>query len=79
MERLSREQDIEVRVNPHDRSLTREELLEGLSWADGAVTQLVDKIDAEMLKACLHLKVIAQVYFFSIRLSKSLSLVCCWL
>jgi len=41
----------ELRVNPHDRPVSRPELLEGVRGADCLLSQLVDRIDAEVLDA----------------------------
>ncbi len=40
-----------VEVNPHDRPLTRAELLEAVRGRDGLVTLLTDQIDAEVMDA----------------------------
>ena len=40
-----------VEVNPNDRPLTRQELLEKVATADGVVSLLTDKIDAEVFEA----------------------------
>lgn len=40
-----------VEVNPHDRPLTRAELLEAVRGRDGLVTLLTDTIDAEVMEA----------------------------
>jgi glyoxylate reductase len=41
----------EVEVNPHDRPLTREELLLNVRNRDGVICMLTDKIDSEVLDA----------------------------
>lgn len=41
----------DVEVNPHDRPLTREELLENVKRRDGVLCLLTDKIDAEVFDA----------------------------
>lgn len=41
----------EVEVNPHDRALTRKELLEAVKGRDAVITLLTDTIDAEVLDA----------------------------
>lgn len=47
-------------TSPHDRVLTREELLEGAKGADAILALLTDKIDAELMDAAgSQLKVIA--------------------
>lgn len=51
MEVLRERRDVEVEVNPHDRPLTRAELLEKASGADGIVCLLTDRIDAEVFEA----------------------------
>jgi glyoxylate reductase len=51
--------DCEVDFNPHDRDMTREELLDSVKNADGLVTLLNDNIDAEIMDAGPRLKVIA--------------------
>jgi glyoxylate reductase len=45
------EKHCEVEVSPHDRPLTREELLLGVRHRDGVLCMLTDKIDAEVLDA----------------------------
>ncbi len=42
------EAGVKVRVNPHDRPLTREELLKEVAAADGVISLLTDRIDAEV-------------------------------
>eukprot|EP01121_Diplochlamys_sp_Union-15-3_P022216 TRINITY_DN9388_c0_g1_i2.p1 TRINITY_DN9388_c0_g1~~TRINITY_DN9388_c0_g1_i2.p1 ORF type:complete len:328 (-),score=73.48 TRINITY_DN9388_c0_g1_i2:9-992(-) len=49
----------EVKVNPENRVLTREELLAGVKWCDYLLCQLTDKIDEEVLKANPKLKLVA--------------------
>jgi hypothetical protein len=49
----------EVGFNPHDRGMTREELMACVKDADGLVTLLSDSIDAEVMDAGPKLKVIA--------------------
>src|SRR5947199_478805 len=49
----------EVRVNPDDRVLTRDELLEGTRWCDLLLCQLTDRIDREVFEANPRLKLIA--------------------
>ncbi|HKL18974.1 MAG TPA: D-glycerate dehydrogenase [Halalkalibaculum sp.] len=49
----------EVEVNPEDRVLRREELLEAVKSADGILCLLTDKIDAEFFDAAQHLKGVA--------------------
>ncbi|MFO7729326.1 MAG: D-glycerate dehydrogenase, partial [Spirochaetia bacterium] len=49
----------EVEVNPEDRVLRREELLEAVKSADGVLCLLTDKIDAEFFDAAQNLKGVA--------------------
>lgn len=49
----------EVRINPHDRAMTRDELIEGVKWCDALLCMLTDAIDAEVMNANPNLKVIA--------------------
>ena len=49
----------ELRVNSHDRVVTREELLDGVKWCDALLSLLTDSIDAEVMDAQPRLKVIA--------------------
>lgn len=46
----------EVEVNPHDRPLTREELLDTVKGRDGILCLLTDKIDAEVFDAAAGAK-----------------------
>jgi hypothetical protein len=39
----------EIKVNPHDRVLTRQELEEGVKWCDALMCQLTDTIDDSLL------------------------------
>ncbi len=48
-----------VDVNPHDRPLTREELLEAVRGRDGVLCLLTDKIDAQVMDAASGIKGIA--------------------
>lgn len=48
-----------LRVNPHDRPVTREELRAGLEGADALLSQLVDRVDAEALGWSPGLRVVA--------------------
>lgn len=41
----------QVEINPHDRPLTRQELLTGVRGVDGVLCLLTDKIDAEVFDA----------------------------
>lgn len=49
----------QLTVNPHDRPVTRPELLEGVREVDGLLCLLHDEIDGEVMDAGKHLKVIA--------------------
>ena len=49
----------ELRVNPHDRVVTREELLDGVKWCDALLSLLTESIDAEVMDTQPSLKVIA--------------------
>ena len=42
-----------VEVSPHDRALTREELLSGVRGRDGVLCQMSDRIDAEVMDRAL--------------------------
>lgn len=54
------EEKFEVDCNPHDRVLTREELLAGVKGADGILPLLTDRIDGELLDAAgPQLKIVA--------------------
>lgn len=48
-----------VDVNPHDRVLTRAELLEAVRGRDGVLCLLSDRIDAEVMDAAKNVKVFA--------------------
>ena len=41
----------DVEVNPHDRALTRDELLQQVRGRDAVITLLTDKVDGEVLDA----------------------------
>lgn len=41
--------ECEVEVNPEDRVLSREELLEAVRGRDGVITLLTDKVDGAVL------------------------------
>ncbi|MBU1276715.1 MAG: D-glycerate dehydrogenase [Proteobacteria bacterium] len=45
------EAEFDVQCNPHDRVLTRQELLAGVAGKDGVVSLLTDRIDGEVLDA----------------------------
>eukprot|EP01114_Cavostelium_apophysatum_P006929 TRINITY_DN1852_c0_g1_i1.p1 TRINITY_DN1852_c0_g1~~TRINITY_DN1852_c0_g1_i1.p1 ORF type:complete len:325 (+),score=90.98 TRINITY_DN1852_c0_g1_i1:90-1064(+) len=49
----------EVRVNPDNRVLSRQELVEGVKWCDALLSQLTDKIDGSLLDENKNLKVVA--------------------
>jgi glyoxylate reductase len=49
----------EVRVNPDNRVLTRQELFDGIKWCDCLLSQLTDTIDAEALDQNPKLKIVA--------------------
>jgi len=49
----------EVRVNPDNRVLTRQELVEAVRWADCLLSQLTDTIDASLLDENKKLKIVA--------------------
>ncbi|MCF7793884.1 MAG: D-glycerate dehydrogenase [Candidatus Cloacimonetes bacterium] len=52
------ETTFEVKVNPHDRVLTKDEILEGTKWCDILLCLLTDTIDAEIIKCNPKLKAI---------------------
>jgi glyoxylate reductase len=53
-------ENFEVQCNPHDRVLTRQELLDGVKGKDGILPLLTDRIDDELLDAAgAQLKVVA--------------------
>lgn len=49
----------DVRVNPNDRVLPRDELLEGSRWCDLLLCQLTDRIDGEVFDANPGLQLVA--------------------
>ena len=49
----------DVAINPHDRPLTRQELLQNITGRDGIITMLNDKVDAEFLDAAAGVKGVA--------------------
>lgn len=54
------EQDFAITCNPHDRVLTRDELLQGVKGFDGLLPLLTDAIDGELLDAAgPQLKIVA--------------------
>lgn len=52
-------ENYEVEVNPHDRVLTKEEILEGVSDVDALVCLLTDTIDKDIIDAGSNLKIIS--------------------
>ncbi|MGE0709520.1 MAG: 2-hydroxyacid dehydrogenase [Planctomycetota bacterium] len=50
---------VALAVNPHDRPVTREELLAGARGAVALIPQLVDRIDAALLDALPELRLVA--------------------
>ncbi len=48
-----------VEVNPHDRVLAKEEIIEGLAGKDGLLCLLTDKIDREIISSNPGLKIIS--------------------
>ena len=57
LELLKKEHEIEV--NPHDRVLTKKEIINGLKGKDGLICLLTDNIDAEVINSEPKLKMIA--------------------
>ncbi len=55
----SLETQTQLTVNPHDRPLTKEELIEGVREVDGLLCLLTDAVDAEVMDVNPDLKVIA--------------------
>jgi glyoxylate reductase len=54
------EESFDVQCNPHDRVLTRQELLEGVAGQHGVLPLLTDRIDEELLDAAgPQLKIVA--------------------
>ena len=49
----------ELTMNPHDRYLTKEEIIQGVADVDGLLCLLTDRIDADILDANPNLKVVA--------------------
>lgn len=49
----------DVTVNPHDRVVTREELLQNVKGKDALLCLLTERIDAEVFDANPHLKIVA--------------------
>ena len=57
LELLRKEHEIEV--NPHDRVLTKDEIIKGLKGKDGLLCLLTDLIDEEVIKSEPNLRMIA--------------------
>jgi len=53
------QKECEVKVNPHERVLTRQELIDGVKEADGLLCLLTDTIDKEVMDANPKLKIIS--------------------
>jgi len=53
------QKECEVKVNPHERVLTRQELMDGVKEADGLLCLLTDTIDKEVMDANPKLKIIS--------------------
>ena len=53
------ERECQVKVNPHDRFLTKEELMEEVKEADGLLCLLPDTIDKEIMSVNTGLKIIS--------------------
>lgn len=53
------EEHYKVSVNPHDRVLTKEEIIEGVKDADALLCLLTDTIDREVIDAGQNLKIIS--------------------
>jgi len=51
--------EVDYQVNPEDRVLTREELLDAVQGADGLLALLTDTIDEEVIAAGKNLRIIA--------------------
>ncbi|MDO8558409.1 MAG: D-glycerate dehydrogenase [bacterium] len=57
---LLKEKGFDVSVNPYDRVLTKEEILESAKGCDGLISLLTDKINAEVMDSIgVQLKIIA--------------------
>jgi glyoxylate reductase len=50
---------VDLTCNPHDRALTRDELIRMVAGQHGVIAMLTDRIDAEVLDAAPDLKVVA--------------------
>jgi len=53
------ERECQVKVNPYDRLLTKQELIEEVQEADGLLCLLSDTIDGEVMTASANLKIIS--------------------
>jgi len=53
------QKECKVKVNPHERVLTRQELIDGVKEADGLLCLLTDTIDKEVMDANPKLKIIS--------------------
>lgn len=53
------EEKFDVEINPDDRTLTKEELIENIKDKDAVITQLANNVDKEVLENANKLKVIA--------------------
>lgn len=51
--------ECEMEINPYDRIITREELIEGVKDKDGLLCLLTDKIDEEIIESGKNLRIIA--------------------
>lgn len=53
------ERECEIKVNPYDRILTKEELIEGIKEVDGLLCLLTDSIGREIMSVNTNLKIIS--------------------
>ncbi len=58
-ERMLKEKGIRVKTFPHDRSISRAELLRNVKDADGIITLLTEKIDKEVIDHLKRCRIIA--------------------
>lgn len=58
LEALAAERGLQLVIHPHDRPVTRAELRAGLRGAEVLVSQLVDRVDAELLAGAAGLRLI---------------------
>lgn len=56
---LREAKDVRLEVSPHDRPLTRAELVAALRDRDGAIVLLMDRVDRELLAVCPRLRAVA--------------------